>query len=247
MDVFSLVKTAADLGVGLVQIADNLPLHKLPHDKLQQLIDHCEKLKVAVEVGTRGLFPERVKDYLDIAVKFKSPFLRLVVDDKGFEPAQGEIVREIQKLLPLFREKQVMLAIENHDRFNAHQLVEIVQETDPEWVGICLDTANSLGAGEGIGEVMDQLGSYTVNLHIKDIEIKRVPSNMGFTIKGCPAGKGVIDIPWLLNTLSNNPNFFSVTLELWPEFGGDLEHTISTEHTWVRQSLIYLRKVMDTT
>jgi sugar phosphate isomerase/epimerase len=138
-----------------------------------------------------------------------------------------------------------MLAIENHDRFNACQLAEIVQDTDPQWVGICLDTANSLGAGEGIGEAMRHLAPYTVNLHIKDVVIKRVPSNMGFTVAGCPAGEGVIDIPRLLSTLSKNRNFFSVTLELWPEFSVDLEQTINKEHTWVRQSLTYLRKVMD--
>ena len=244
MDVFTLVKTAADLDVSLVQIADNLPLHQLAPEKLQQLIDHCERLKVAVEVGTRGLNFEQVEEYLDIAVKFKSPFLRLVVDDDGFEPEPSDIVRVINKLIPLLEERNVMLAIENHDRFRAHQLSQIVQDTDPGRVGICLDTANSLAAGQGIGEVMQYLAPYTINLHIKDVVITRVPSNMGFTVSGCPAGEGVIDIPWLLETLSKNPNFFSVTLELWPNFREDLDQTIRTEHQWVQQSIQYIRKVM---
>lgn len=244
MDVFSFVKAAAALDVSLVQIADNLPLHKLQPEKLKQLIDFCRSLQVEVEVGTRGLYIDRVKQYLDIACQFKSPFLRLVVDDKGFEPEVDEIVQRVRNLLPTLKDKNIMLAIENHDRFRAKQLAQIVENTDPRWVGICLDTANSLGAGEGIGEAMEHLATYTVNLHIKDIRITRVSSNMGFMVSGCPAGEGVIDIPELLDTLSNNPNFFSVTLELWPDFREDLEHTISTEHIWVQQSIGYIKKVL---
>ena len=246
MDVFSFVKSAAASGVSLVQISDNLPLHALQPESLQRLIDICGILKVEVEVGTRGLISDKVKKYLDIAFQFESPFLRLVVDDKGFEPEADEIVREIKHLLPILRDRNTVLAIENHDRFRVKQLAQIVEDTDPQWVGICLDTANSLGAGEGIVEAMEHLAPYTVNLHIKDIQIKRVPSNMGFTVIGCPAGEGVIDIPWLLDMLSKNPNFFSATLELWPDFRDDLKQTINTEHLWVQHSIAYIKAVMAT-
>jgi sugar phosphate isomerase/epimerase len=199
---------------------------------------------VAVEVGTRGLHTKRVKEYLDIARKFQSPFLRLVVDDNGFEPTVKEIVQDVRSLLPVIKETGIILAMENHDRFKARQLAQIIESTDPQWVGVCLDTANSLGAGEGIEEVMQHLAPYTVNLHVKDFEVSRVPSNMGFTINGCPAGRGVIDIPGLLEHLSKNQNFYSVTLELWSDLMDDIPQTIAREHRWVARSMDYLSAVV---
>ena len=244
MDVFEFVKTASVQGAQVVQIGDNLPLHKLKPMVLTRLIEVCRELNVEVEVGTRGLRTKRLKKYLEIAQSFQSPLLRLVVDDHGYEPTVDEIIRDIRSIMPVIKETGVILALENHDRFRARQLAEIIESTDPQLIGICLDTANSLGAGEGVEEVMQHLGSYTVNLHVKDFVVSRVPSNMGFTVSGCPAGRGVIDIPGLLGRLSKNQHFFSVTLEMWSDLMDDLPQTIAREQRWVAQSMQYLSTVI---
>ena len=57
------------------------------------------------------------------------------------------------------------------------------------YVGICLDTVNSFGSLEGPEVVIETLAPYTVNLHIKDFDIRRTDHNMGFTIFGTPAGR----------------------------------------------------------
>ncbi|GJM30742.1 MAG: endonuclease [Cyclobacteriaceae bacterium] len=245
VDAFSLVRKVSSLQVNCVQIADNLPLDNSDAESVSRLIELSEDLGVSVELGTRGLHIEKVTRYLDLAHQFNAPFLRLVIDDYGFEPDQSSIVRDIKQLIPICRDKNVILAIENHDRFMARQLAEIVEATDPEWVGICLDTANSLGAGEGIAEVLEQLWNYTVNLHVKDIKIERVPSNMGFKVTGCPAGEGVIDVPLLLHSLSKNQRFFSVTLEMWSDFLDNLDSTIAREQEWVIKSVDYLKRIIE--
>src|SRR6185503_10468118 len=74
------------------------------------------------------------------------------------------------------------LAIENHDRFPAAILRDVIEKVANDRIGICLDTANSLGSGEGIEAVADILAPFTVNLHIKDFLVERVPHKMGFTI-----------------------------------------------------------------
>ena len=244
MDVFEFVKTASNLGAEVVQIADNLPLHGMEDRKIQQLIKVCSRLGLSAEIGTRGLQVDRVKQYLKIAQRFDSPFLRLVVDDVGFEPSLDQIIRDVRLLLPVMQQRGVMLAIENHDRFKVKELVQIIEATDPQLVGICLDTANSLGAGEGIEEAMRYLAPFTVNLHVKDFVVDRVPSNMGFTVSGCPAGEGVIDVPSLLRRLSKNQNFFSVTLELWSDLMSDIEQTTAREHRWAAKSMTYLKSLV---
>ena len=97
-------------------------------------------------------------------------------------------MRIIREVLPAYREAGIRLAIENHDRFRAHELVAIIAATDADYVGICLDTANSLGADEGIWEVARTLAPHTLNLHVKDYRIERLDHQMGFTVRGAPAG-----------------------------------------------------------
>ncbi len=244
MDVFSFLETAFEAGAEVVQIADNLSLHQLSPANRRQLSQRCNSLNLPVEIGTRGLYHDKLVEYLDIADQFNSPFLRLVIDDQGFAPSESRIISDIQKLVPILKAKNIKLAIENHDRFKARQLKQIVEKTDPEWVAVCLDTANSLGAGEGMAEAMDQLAAYTINLHIKDVLIERVSSNMGFTVKGCPAGQGIIDVHGLLERLSQNETFYSTTLEVWSDFEEDLPHTIAREHHWVTQSISFLKPIV---
>ncbi|MEP6950378.1 MAG: TIM barrel protein, partial [Ginsengibacter sp.] len=132
--------------------------------------------------------------------------------------------------------------IENHDRFKAKDLEFIVQKTSTEYVGICLDTCNSLGAGEGIHEILPVLLPYTVNLHIKDFTIERVSHKMGFKVFGTPAGDGMLNIPWLLNEVSKYKKCKTATLELWMEEEKDIDTTIAKEKEWVEKSINYLKK-----
>ena len=105
-------------------------------------------------------------------------------------------------MVPEFKSRKIKLAIENHDRFKASEFEEIIQAVGQEWVGICLDSVNSMGAGEGFETVSEILIPYTINLHIKDFTIFRVSHKMGFVIEGRPAGKGMLNITELVSALS---------------------------------------------
>jgi sugar phosphate isomerase/epimerase len=143
--------------------------------------------------------------------------------------------------LPSLKDTGVVLAIENHDRFKAKTLAHIIKQTDAASVAICLDTANSLGAGESIGEIAPVLLPYTVNLHIKDFTVTRVQHKMGFTITGAIAGKGVLDIPSLLNECSQYERCSTATLELWMDALESPEKTIAKEMELITESIKYLK------
>ena len=89
--------------------------------------------------------------------------------------------------------------------------------------------ANSLGAGEGIDAVVASLAPFTVNLHIKDFRIERVPSMMGFTVTGRPAGSGFLDVPVLLSKLAPFGRCRTAMLELWTPPESRLEETLAKE------------------
>ena len=245
-DVFGFVQTAADLGFVRVQIADNLPLHTLTPDELKRLKTLTEQLELSVEVGTRGITNGNLERYLELATFFRSPILRVVVDSDEHHPNPNEVVRLVREVLPEFEKAGVTLAIENHDRFAARDLLDIIEALDSPNVGICLDTVNSFGALEGPQVVLEALGPFVVNLHIKDFTITRLPHNMGFTITGTPAGQGRLDLPWLVAELQERGREFSGILELWTPLQATLEQTIAKERAWAEESAAYLQSLSAT-
>jgi 3-oxoisoapionate decarboxylase len=238
---FNLVDYAFENKIYFLQIGDNLPLHLLADDELYLLKQDADEKKIKLQVGTRGLKQEHILHYLSIAKKLDSSFLRIVTDDKNFEPSIAEIIETIKSLLPYLKQANVCLAIENHDRFTAEILKTIIEQTDPSIVGICLDTANSFGAGESIKEVTQLLSPYVINLHIKDFIITRVAHKMGFTIQGCPAGDGSLNIPWLINEFLKNSRCAVATLEVWSNPDQNIEKTLQKEKAWVEKSIYYLK------
>jgi len=240
-----MVNAAVRLKVQRIQVCDNAPLDQLSDKEQNAFLDLVSQSGVLVEVGTRGLHFDNVLRYLQFAVQYNSGFLRLVIDDTGYEPPAEEIKQLLSALIPHFKEAGIKLALENHDRFLASELVDFIESTDPGAVAICLDSVNSLGAGEGINEVLDYLATYCINLHVKDITIRRLESNMGFNIRGCPAGQGDLDFPNIINRCSQGQRLESISLELWPDDlppGTDPEEL---ELQWAEQSISYLKKILN--
>ena len=244
MDAMAFLHRAAELGVRLVQMADNLPLHTLSEASLDALLREADRLGVAVEVGTRGIRREVLRPYLRIAERAGSPILRTVIDTADDHPPLAEVVECLRAIMPDFARAGVTLALENHDRFKAREFVEILRRVDNPYLGICLDTANSFGALEGPEVVVEALGPYVVNLHVKDFSIRRVPYTMGFVVEGAPAGQGMLDIPWLLERLRAFGYEGNAILETWPAPEPTLAETVRKEDTWAAASVAYLRTLI---
>lgn len=243
MTHIAFIERAAELGFGLVQIADNLPLHTLSDEQSTAMLLAAKSQNIRIEVGTRGIAPDHLRRYLEIAQRCKSSILRVVVDTSDHHPEPDEVIDTLGDILPEFAKAKITIAIENHDRFKSATLAHIIQVLDNPYVGICLDTVNSFGALEGPDVVIDMLGPYVVNLHLKDFEIKRLDHNMGFSLTGTPAGSGMLDIPSLIRRLKAFNREFNAILELWPWWTGDALSTIDMEDRWARESVRYLAGV----
>ncbi len=247
VSAFTLVQRAADFGLSLVQIADNLPLHTLTQAELKRLRADAARLSVSVEVGTRGIGYDHLLRYLEIAQFFGSPILRTVIDTADQQPEFKDIINILHVAMPRFEKAGVTLAIENHDRFSAETFRQIVKLVGSPALGICLDTVNSFGASEGPGVVVPALGAHVVNLHVKDYTIHRHRHMLGFEIEGTPAGAGMLEIPWLLDQLARlvpPDRNVNAILELWPSPESDTAATIAKEDTWVVESIAYLRQII---
>lgn len=242
MQIDELIQFAVDNNISHVQFGDNVPLHMIDSSKLDDLVQVAKRNGVVVEVGMRGLRQELLRQYIRIANSLSSPFLRVVIDDEGFHPDVGQVIDEVKAVLPELVQNNIVLAIENHDRFASETLREIIFRTSESQVAICLDTANSYGALEGTYETVEQLAPYTINLHIKDISIKRVASKMGFHISGAAAGEGDIDIPRVIRKVKQYSRCVSATLELWSDFEHDIVQTRRNEKEAAKRSIQFLKQ-----
>ena len=226
-------------GVKLLQIGDNLPLHTFDSERLDRLANRAAREGVELEVGARRLTAERIASYTAVARQVGAKLLRFVIDDIDYHPEPGMVAAVLRQCLPLL--DGFTLGIENHDRFPAAVLREIIESTGSHRIGVCLDTSNSLGAGEGIAAVTAVLAPLTVNLHIKDFHIQRLPHLMGFIVEGRPAGAGMLRLTELLGQLAPHARCRTAVLELWTPPEPDLEKTIVKEAAWAVQSLEFLR------
>lgn len=235
-----LIDRAVQLDVPSVQICVKPDLAGMSEDELCALRDYAETNGKALEVGTIGSDPEHLRRFLQIAESLGAKLIRTIFTNAS--PGLLDERNHISQIADDFAKKQVTLAIENHEASSFLDLQSLCQEIDNEYVGVCLDTVNSLGRGEGLREVTVALMPFTKCLHVKDFTVVRHTSDMEMTITGAPAGEGKLDIPAQLQMLHDAQPDASVVLEQWVPLGESLEKTVQTQDMWAEQGVKYLKK-----
>jgi len=242
MSALELLEKANVLGADVLQIADNLPIGHMGDSELQKLRSAAGGFGIALEVGTRGIRPENIDRFLAIAQILGSPILRVVIDSKGHEPDIAEICQLLQPFAAKFKSANIKLAIENHDRLTCAEFNEIIDRLGSDWVGICLDTVNSLGAVEAPNTVVPALAPRAINVHMKDFEIIRSNGQMGFTVQGTALGKGRLDIPAVIAAVGGSAREITSVIELWTPRQESYSATVELEEAWAKESVAFLRK-----
>jgi sugar phosphate isomerase/epimerase len=240
----SLLDFAIAHQVPVIQFGDHLPLHRMETLALDAFAARARAAGVDIEAGARGLTPAHLRAYIQISRRVGARLLRFVIDERRYEPGLDEITRVIVDALPALRESGVTLGLENHDRFPTVTLRRLVDAIASESVGICLDTANSLGAGEGICEVLAQLAPVCVNLHVKDFAIARLPYLMGFIITGRPLGDGMLPLREVLEAVARHGRCGTAVVETWPPPESDPAATLAKESDWAVRSVQVLRDAL---
>jgi sugar phosphate isomerase/epimerase len=177
-----------------------------------------------------------------IAQILGSPILRVVIDSKGHEPEIAEICELLQPFASKFKSADIKLAIENHDRLTCAEFNQIIDRLGPDWVGICLDTVNSLGAVEAPNTVIPALAPRAINVHMKDFEITRTNGQMGFTVQGTALGNGRLDVPAVIAAVGGSSREITAVIELWTPRQVTYSATVELEDNWASESVAFLRK-----
>jgi len=220
------------VGAEAIQFCENLCVLDLPGDDRLELRRKADDYGIAIEVGTRGIDPDRIRRLAEFAAS--SGFVRVVIDDQDDEPCPRDAVMRLLDVVDAI--DPVKVAIENHDRFTSAMFRAIAEESD---CVIVLDTANSLTALEGVDSVVAELADLTVCFHAKDVAAKRTSDQLGLEVFGVSAGEGMVDFGGLVPQVARHGRLRSVILEHWTPPGGQ-----GLEREWTYRGMAYLRQIL---
>jgi 3-oxoisoapionate decarboxylase len=246
LGAIGLMRRAVELDVRVVQLADNFPLDQLREPELEEIAKRAAEWELTLELGTRSLDVPHLRRYVETASRMGSGIVRTVLSGSFCGRDELERTRNaLRELLPDLERREVALALENNEAFAAAEFSEIIAAVSSPLVGICLDTANSLGRPETFQTVTEELAAHTIMLHAKDYEIRRIDTRMGFTIEGRALGDGRVDFEFVLGQLREyGRDGLTAVIEHWPPYDGDIESSVEREAEWLTRSLAHLRPLV---
>ena len=237
--------------VDLFQICDYAPLESMDDAELTDAAAAARDLGLTIELGTKGVEPDRLARFLDLAGVFDARLVRSMLYSPDNRPTLAQAEEWLRSALPAFEASGVDLALETYEQVATADLVSLVERIGSPRLGICLDPANVVARLELPRDCVEATAAHVKNVHVKDFAFARQPGWVGFTYGGAPMGEGLHDYPHLLETVRprergvnepevNEPEVNEI-VEHWLSWQGDAETTIRTEREWTRQTIEYLR------
>jgi 3-oxoisoapionate decarboxylase len=237
MTHFDVLESAHAHGLEVVQFADNMPLDRLDATDHHKLYAIAQEKGIVLELGTQCFDAEEVERYLVIGQRLHAKILRVALDAEDALVPVPKLAGQLRPLLDKARDADMRIAIENHFNYPSPRIVELLNTIDDPALGVCLDVANSICAGEWPDETVKMLAPFTINLHLKDYVITPDKHGVGFYIHGTPLGQGRAPIRWILDQLAHCPSDLSVILEHWLPMEGDIRHACAQERIWLDQTV----------
>lgn len=246
------VDRTRELGLGLLQICDYAPLETWDDVQLKELREHADAQGVTLEVGTKGIRPERLRHFLHVAQLLGADLVRSMLNtpapdifggagEPGHAPSATEAIELLHEVIPEYEAAGVRLALETYEQVPTAELLAVVQAVGSPSLGICSDPANVVAALEHPREVVEAVAPYVLNMHIKDFAFQRQDGWVGFVYTGAAMGEGLLDYQHMAETIRPAEKNINQIIEHWLPWQGSPEETVATERQWTNQAIAYLR------
>jgi len=230
-----------DLGVGVFQICDYLPILGYSAAELAALRSLADELGIGIELGTRGVGQEHLATFLHLADVLGATVVRSMVNTAEHRPSMGEAEALLRASLPSYADAGVTLALETYEQVRTADLVGLVEAVGSPSLGICLDPANTVAALELPRDVVERTAPYVANVHVKDFAFTRRDGWVGFTLEGAALGTGLLDYDHLVATVQPEARGVNQIIEHWLPWQGSFDETSRLENLWNEQNIAYLR------
>ena len=242
MTANELIEAAASLQVEVAQICVLPDIAAMEGIMVKRLHETAQAKRITVELGTMGTDLGVLRAWLRVARILNASIVRTLI----VEPSDNLRLERfaLERVLPEFEADGVKIAIENHERVSSYALQELIRDISSSSLGICLDSVNSLGRGEGIREVTDLLAPYVFSLHLKDFCSIRGETDMGFRVEGTALGLGALDFHYMLDRVYEwNPGI-SVILEQWTELGMSVKESTDLQWEWALKGVEVMKEAI---
>lgn len=113
---------------------------------------------------------------------------------------------------PLVARHQVRLAVENHKDWRIDEMLAWLMRLSSEYVGVCIDTGNSIALAEEPHAVVEAYAPWTITTHLKDMGVAEYGD--GFLLAEVPFGRGFLDIPRIVTTIRKHRPDVRLNLEM---------------------------------
>jgi 3-oxoisoapionate decarboxylase len=208
-DPLDFVEHAASLGAAGVQTRIGLPEPAA-----------LDRLRAAV--AARGMYLEGtialVKDEADLA-RFEAEVLAakaagaevlrtVCLSGRRYEAFHSraefdEFARRSRQSLvlaePIVARHGLRLAVENHKDWRIEEMLTWLKRLSSEFVGVCLDTGNSMALVEEPHSVVEAYAPWTMTTHLKDMGVAEYED--GFLLSEVPFGQGCLDLQKIVSLI----------------------------------------------
>ena len=121
-----------------------------------------------------------------------------------FEKFRAKSWNSLSLAEPIAKKHGIRLAVENHKDWLIPDLLEIIRKISSEFVGICVDTGNSIALLEEPTAVIEAYAPFAFTTHIKDMGVAEYDG--GFLLSEVSLGAGFLDLPRIIKTIERaNP------------------------------------------
>jgi len=247
LGVAGMIDRAAELGCEVFQICDDPRILGEDAAGLRALRSRAEGHGIELELGSRGIDPEHLARFVDMAGALGARTLRSMVQAPEIAGGVEVAARTLRRTLPRLEAAGVTLALETYEQLPTADLLALVEALDSPLVGICLDPANCVSALEHPRQVVESCAPRTADLHVKDFRFTREEGWVGFRYAGAPIGEGLLDLDHELRSVyppghrRAEDGAPAAIVEHWLPWQGDLPTTLAAERDWTARTLTALR------
>ena len=236
-DIFGLMDEAKKLGLD--------GLHLTAADLGATDTEHLHDVRRAAE--ERGLFLEynfsldaseyddrlthTMEEGIAIAETIGSDIGKISMDVKRPHPVCGSafhpevipqlerIARQAEAAAPVAQNAGVRICLENHTEAFSDEVLWIINRVNHPYVGVCVDTNNSLMVGEDPLTAIRKLAPVSFTNHFSDHRIDF--DQYGCRITGVATGTGDVPMRQAYQVIKANPNMKRLNLEIEFDPGSD--------------------------
>ena len=188
---------------------------------LREIGQEVKKQNIILHAGTGGICPtsqsfkdkhgtaeEHLKLLIKVAKGVGSSVARCYLGSSKDRKTEGGIRKHMDSTIQTLKKVRshaldagVRIAVENHaGDMHSRELVELIEQAGPEFVGATIDTGNSTWTLEDPVETFRNLAPYAICSGIRDSMIW--PSEKGAKVQWTAMGDGCVDMKTLFNEWS---------------------------------------------